>query len=299
MKKLNEQQKSVIDRIRSGELEKPDIKNVSDPGKTPEVKPEPESDSDKISTSLTSKAKACLDHILSLPQFSKDKWKSIQKIAYRKIAGTDIQSQHAVGNAIDWVGNPTLMQKLANYLVSNANMLHVKNVIYNKKIWNSPKGWHEYTGVNTHTDHVHVDFTTKNNKSVTPDSNSSKWKIHQNVEKFGNELLKFITTDAEKYFEKFRWTWYSWGDDEQKARSYFDKQIEQAKKFYGIDKDSSLKNAYPQTIENMKQLNEVIEYVAALIVNGEQGSKTIKYNYYDTKSKKWKIQNVKFTWDYM
>jgi hypothetical protein len=300
MNNMNEQQKSVIDRIRSGELEKPaDINTQPEPVQKTDTKPTTSTDTDiPTSTTLTEKAKACLDHILSLPQFSKDKWKSIQKIAYRKIAGTAVLSQHASGNAIDWVGSTKLMQQLADYLVTNANMLHVKNVIYNKKIWNSPTGWHEYKGVHPHTDHVHVDFTTKDSKSTT-NTNSTNWKKHDSVEKFGNDLLKFITTDAEKYFEKFKWTWTSWGDDEVKARAYFDKQITQAKTSYGINQAGFMKDLFPQTRHNLKELDDVIKYVGELITKGDQGSKTIKYYYYDKTEKKWKTQNVKFVWDYM
>jgi hypothetical protein len=115
--------------------------------------------------SLTPNADACLEHVLSKPQFS-GKWSTIGGKAVRNIGTTSSPSEHALGNALDFhgkqgVGDP-VMQELADYLVSNASSLSVKNVIYNKKIWNSPRGWHDYSwtsiGGSPHTDHVHVDF---------------------------------------------------------------------------------------------------------------------------------------------
>lgn len=295
--KIHEQQKSVMDRIRSGEIELPDIDKVTPETKS-SVKPinnkKKETKPDvQLASNLNSIANKVKKHILSLSQFSLDKWSKIGEVAHRKIAGTDAWSQHAFGNALDWHSTPAIMQQLTDYLVANAKKLNVRNVIYNRRIWNSSKGWHSYKK-HPHTDHVHVDFE----KSDTKTSKSDAWKFHENVEKFGNELLKFITTDAETYFKKFRWTWTSWGDDEQKARAYFDAQIKQAKEFYGIN-DQSFKNALPQTQHNIKQLNAVIKYVAGLISNGDQGSKTITYKYFDKTDKKWKDQKVKFTWDYM
>jgi hypothetical protein len=114
--------------------------------------------------SLTDPAVDCLNNVLSQPQF-KGKWSNIWGYADRYVAGSKIKSEHSYGNALDYVAkggdlDPT-MQKLADYLVDNASELKVKNVIYNYKIWNSPKGWHDYDtsgGKSAHTDHVHVDF---------------------------------------------------------------------------------------------------------------------------------------------
>jgi hypothetical protein len=114
--------------------------------------------------SLTDNAKNCLTNVLSQPQF-KLKWSNIWGYSNRNIAGTDTKSEHASGNALDFVGAKgnldPIMQTLADYLVANATELKVKNVIYNYKIWNSPEGWHTYDtsgGKSPHTDHVHVDF---------------------------------------------------------------------------------------------------------------------------------------------
>lgn len=119
---------------------------------------EPLPDLDK----LNDKSKACIDDVLSNPDFQ-GQWSEIGGFADRDIADSTTKSQHAYGNAIDWHGKtPEIMQKLADYFVTNATKLNVENVIYNYKIWNSPRGWHDYDtsgGKSPHTDHVHVDFT--------------------------------------------------------------------------------------------------------------------------------------------
>lgn len=66
-------------------------------------------------------------------------------------------SQHAYCNAIDIHGSTTVMAEIANYLVHNASRLKVAHVIYNRRVWSPEAGWHSYTGVSPHTDHVHVD----------------------------------------------------------------------------------------------------------------------------------------------
>lgn len=289
------QQNSMIDKLRSGEVSGPKPIQADPATKKTEPATNKPAHDVMLTTTLTPEATACKEHVLSIAKFSRDKWTQIGAIAHRKIANSDAWSQHTFGNALDWHSTPNVMQQLANYLVTNAKKLNIRNVIYNRQIWNLSKGWHSYKG-HPHTDHVHVDFKKADNTSVNDTTDA--WKFHANVEKFGNDLLKFITTDAEKYFKKFRWTLTSWGDDEQKARAYFDTQIKQAKEVYGIN-DQSIKTALPQTKHNIEQLNAVIEYVGNLIINGKQGSKTIKYMYFDKKDKKWKDQVVKFTWDYM
>jgi hypothetical protein len=287
------QTKSPIEMLWSGELQAEDPLKVK-PGDIKTDKPKKPDQDVKFATSLTPEAVACKKHILSLTQFSKDKWSEIGEIAHRKIAGTDAWSQHTYGNALDWHSTPDVMQQLADYLVNNAKKLNVRNVIYNRRIWNSSKGWYSYTGKHPHTDHVHVDFKKSDTKSPGPNA----MKFHENVDNFANNLFSFITTDAEKYFKKFKWTWTNWGDDEQGARKYFDDQVARVKQIYGIN-NQSFKTALPQTQHNIKQLNAVIDFVGSLISNGKQGYKTITYKYKDKKDNQWKDQKVKFIWDYM
>lgn len=75
--------------------------------------------------------------------------------ANRNIAGTSTKSDHAFGLAADFMG---AHQNLADYAVHHAGALHVKYVIFNHRIWSPARGWHAYTGVNPHTDHVHVSY---------------------------------------------------------------------------------------------------------------------------------------------
>ena len=70
----------------------------------------------------------------------------------RKIAGTDVWSDHAFGKAFD-VGGPR-MYAISRFL-DDALGSTVKYLIYNREI-NSGGGWRPYYGSNPHTDHVHV-----------------------------------------------------------------------------------------------------------------------------------------------
>ena len=75
----------------------------------------------------TSATKFCKQLVLSKPEFSADKWKAIGIWSKRNIAGTNTPSQHSTGNAIDWHGKKgpgdPVMQKLANWLVKNADII--------------------------------------------------------------------------------------------------------------------------------------------------------------------------------
>jgi hypothetical protein len=69
-------------------------------------------------------------------------------------------SVHAVGRALDLFtrkGDP-----VANYLITNSNVLGVQMVIWNRTVWRitaSGARSKAYTGPNPHTDHVHVELT--------------------------------------------------------------------------------------------------------------------------------------------
>lgn len=79
--------------------------------------------------------------------------------AYRDIAGTTTLSDHAKGLALDVMTSNG--QGIADWARSNAKTLNITYVIYNRRIWSvarSGEGWRRYTGVNPHTDHVHLSF---------------------------------------------------------------------------------------------------------------------------------------------
>lgn len=83
----------------------------------------------------------------------------------RMIAGTSVPSKHSYGLAFDVGGSPELMEAMAQWLIQEPT---IGNVIYNRKIWNARKGWHAYTGVSPHTDHVHADFQYKKGIRYVP-----------------------------------------------------------------------------------------------------------------------------------
>jgi hypothetical protein len=320
MNNMNEQQKSVIDRIRSGELEKPaDINTQPEPVQKTDTKPnsaetkknkKPETPTnDTASAGIRFKQGVSTDisRILRSDLEKAAAATGLDLLINSTTGGShENNSRHyrKPGAAVDiatingYSYNSANFKKFGDQLVSkletmgykrNAEGDHTKSVLW----YMSSKG----DSSSRHEDHVHVSNITGTTSTTTPVTNN--WKKHNIVEEFGKDLFSFITTDAEKYFEKFKWTWTNWDDDEVNARKYFDKQITQVKTSYGINQAGFMKDLFPQTKHNLKELDDVIKYVGELITKGDQGSKTIKYYYYDKTEKKWKTQNVKFVWDYM
>lgn len=85
---------------------------------------------------------------------------TIGGFADRNIAGTNTKSKHASGLAIDvMVPLGRLADRITNYFAgAGYDLFKVDNVIHNRRIYNLGRGWHAYSGVSPHTDHVHVDF---------------------------------------------------------------------------------------------------------------------------------------------
>jgi hypothetical protein len=84
----------------------------------------------------------------------------------RNIAGTNKQSLHAEGRALDIhlrLTRPTekyIGDHLFKAFVDLARSLGLQEVIWNRQVWSTTKPRvHTYTGQNPHTDHVHVGFT--------------------------------------------------------------------------------------------------------------------------------------------
>lgn len=76
----------------------------------------------------------------------------------KDIAGTSTISQHSYCNALDTHGSQQQMFEISRWLVANQDNLSVNTVIFNRQAWSrATPFWHEYDGVNPHTDHVHVD----------------------------------------------------------------------------------------------------------------------------------------------
>jgi len=78
----------------------------------------------------------------------------------RNVRGGSSKSMHAFGRAFDVGSNASTMQQIAEY--ARTAFKDLQYVIYNRKIAGPGvgKAWRKYTGVNPHTDHVHVDFKT-------------------------------------------------------------------------------------------------------------------------------------------
>jgi hypothetical protein len=90
--------------------------------------------------------------------------RTIGGYSFRNIAGTSTLSDHALGLALDFMCDIPTGNNLASYVQANAGRLSVTYIIHNRRIWSVARqreGWRAYTGVNPHTDHVHVSFASK------------------------------------------------------------------------------------------------------------------------------------------
>jgi hypothetical protein len=80
----------------------------------------------------------------------------VQGFAARNIEGTNTLSDHALGLALDAM--------TSNLVTGNAIVAEYKNhpqikyIIWQGEIWSPGKGTRGYTGVNRHTNHVHLSF---------------------------------------------------------------------------------------------------------------------------------------------
>lgn len=77
---------------------------------------------------------------------------------------TRTTSLHGEGRAADaglkWVRKE--FQELADLLRTHSKELGIQCIIYDRKIWSGiskSNGWSKYTGVNPHTDHLHIEFS--------------------------------------------------------------------------------------------------------------------------------------------
>jgi hypothetical protein len=103
-------------------------------------------------------------HVAAEAEYIAATWKvEVQGFAVRNIAGTNTLSDHALGLAIDamvpaGVQGQNIGTAIATHYRLNAAQKHVKYVIWYRQIWSPSKGSRPYTGVNPHTNHVHISF---------------------------------------------------------------------------------------------------------------------------------------------
>ncbi|MEI2338894.1 hypothetical protein FA002_02135 [Priestia megaterium] len=76
----------------------------------------------------------------------------------RNVRGGSSKSMHAFGRAFDIGGSSGTMAKIAEW--ARTHMNNLQYAIYNRRIAGPGMGkpWRHYSGVNPHTDHVHLDF---------------------------------------------------------------------------------------------------------------------------------------------
>jgi hypothetical protein len=98
---------------------------------------------------------ACARFVADLKATFGDQITSTGIVSVRDIAGSSTPSQHSFGNAVD-IFSPVKDQIWA-WAIRNNVRYSVRLVIYNRRQWYKG-GISGYSGVNPHTDHVHVDF---------------------------------------------------------------------------------------------------------------------------------------------
>lgn len=81
----------------------------------------------------------------------------------RTVRGGKTTSLHGEGRAADLAIRPyraTYGTQLANLLRTHSKELGIQCIIWNRKIWSGLyTDWREYTGVNAHVDHLHVELS--------------------------------------------------------------------------------------------------------------------------------------------
>lgn len=91
----------------------------------------------------------------------------------RNVAGTSKKSSHAEGRALDIHLNvlvhdqKILGDQLFKVLIRKASVMGIDNVIWNREIWSQARGGpRKYEGKNSHTDHIHVEFTRDGSQNI-------------------------------------------------------------------------------------------------------------------------------------
>lgn len=95
--------------------------------------------------------------------------------ACRDVRGVKgVFSVHAECRAIDLAANANdprhkeLADKFIEWMIDNSDALGIQYIIWNRLSWKSGRGWQRYTGINPHTDHMHVEFNRDGAEVVHP-----------------------------------------------------------------------------------------------------------------------------------
>ncbi len=106
----------------------------------------------------------CLGHsrkgTIALSHAIQERWGGTSDGIYncRNQHGSNNLSAHGEGRAYDHVWTePTTGFDIAEVLVEHNADLGIQVVIWWHKIWSYTKGWHDYTGPDPHTGHLHIE----------------------------------------------------------------------------------------------------------------------------------------------
>lgn len=92
----------------------------------------------------------------------------------RTVRGGSTTSLHGEGRACDFGINPhgaSWGTGLAELLRARSGELGIQCIIWDRRIWSGSypdAGWREYSGVNPHRDHIHLELTRSAAASLTP-----------------------------------------------------------------------------------------------------------------------------------
>ena len=261
---------------------------------------------------ITPAAKRCKEIVTN--KFGANSFPSIGVYNYRNVAGSETLSEHAYGNAVDFmlpaklgIATPEgkqLGDRVKDFLLQNAENLEIVNIIFYREMWSRPNFIKQpYNGKHPHKDHVHVDFI----RAGRGGNNSKGIDFNQKNNKYLTDLIAsyhYISSTkkgAEAYFGSFR-SWNPFaagiGDNEEgaanKLLSRFEKIFEPE-----LKRIESSSTTSQEDKENVQYIRDIVDTLSNAILNGRDVSFNVSYNKYDAKTKLYDKQSKTFKWNYM